>query len=119
MDDIRNLKTNWQARLGVSGAVVQGYDALDQYIRVALATQLGSVPQMLDFGIDWFEIIDRPLDEARPRLLRGAAAVFRKWIEPRATLNRIEVSAVGSSVTAKVYYTPANSSDPRTVEVAA
>jgi len=40
-DDVRAIKSPWQTRLGTTGLVVQGDDALDQFIRVALGAQLG------------------------------------------------------------------------------
>jgi len=116
--DTRALASNWQTRLGVSGEVVWGADALDQFIRIVLTTQLGSVPHMLELGIDWFGIIDMPIDDALPLLTRGAAAAFRRWIEPRGTLVSIEPVSVNEKLTARLVYRAANSDALRTLEVA-
>jgi phage baseplate assembly protein W len=116
--DIRNLKAPWQTRVGVTGEVVQGVDALDQLIRTTLGTQLGAVPHRLDLGIDWLSIIDLPTDDATPRLIRGATACFRKWMEPLATLSRIEPVTDGARLTARVFYVPAGATEPRSTEVA-
>jgi len=116
-DDVRAIKSPWQTRLGTTGLVVQGDDALDQFIRVALGAQLDSVPNMQDFGIDWLSIIDLPVEDAIPLLMQGAHRVFRMWIEPRAALNRIEPIQESGHLTARVYYTPAGSDEQRTAEV--
>ena len=117
MDDTRTLKTNWQTQLGVSGSVVSGDAGLEQFIRVAIGTQIGSVPQMLDFGVDWLAIIDMPVDDAIPLLLRSVNRVFRKWIEPRASLMRIEPITDGPRLAVLVHYKPAGSDRALMTEV--
>jgi phage baseplate assembly protein W len=118
VDDTRELDKPWQTRLGVSGQVIDGLDSLDQFIRVTLATQRGSVPQLLEFGINWLEILDLPVDEATPVLLRDVAAAFRKWIEPRASLVSCEPVVTNGRVTARVTWRPADSQERRTTEAA-
>jgi phage baseplate assembly protein W len=113
-DDTRALKTPWQTRLGATGRVVQGYDALDQWIRTLCATQKGSVPQELELGINWLAILDMPADVARPLVVAGVSRVFRVWVEPKATLQSVEFEGD----TCRVHYTPAGASEARSIEVA-
>jgi phage baseplate assembly protein W len=116
--DIRTLKAPWQTRLGVSGAVVQGDAALDQFIRVVIGTQLGSVPLQNDLGVDWLGAIDLPFDDALPIIISGVAKAFRKWIEPRAKFGRVVPVRNVEQLTAQVYYYPAGSDAEKMVVVA-
>lgn len=111
---------NTQIALNAVGTNLTGLAALKQSIRVAIATQLGSVPLNPELGVDWLSIVDMPLDDARPILVRDVTRAFQRWIAPRATLVRIEVGigdyTDGSGLYTRVHYQPAGA-DVDTLEV--
>jgi phage baseplate assembly protein W len=76
---------DWSLRLGELGAVVEGADDVAQCVRVILGTPRGSVPLAPEFGCDAWAYLDRPMNEARPRIIREVIDAIERW-EPRAEL---------------------------------
>jgi hypothetical protein len=116
MVDVTQLSTNWQSRLGGTGEVLQGVDAIDQSIRLILKTQLGELPLQPDFGIDWLQIVDLPMSIAAARIVRESMAALAKW-ESRATIVQVIPVVEDSSIRVRVLWTPSSSSDARETEV--
>lgn len=68
------LMLTWQTRLGAPGARVEGYDELEQSLRIVMGTPLGSVPGRPDFGTRFHEYFDAPFSVFRPKV---SAEAFR------------------------------------------
>lgn len=107
-----------QMVLGSFGTTVSGSGSLAQSVRIALGTQLGAVPQQLDFGVDWQRVIDEPIQEARAVLTRDIHRAFAKWLAHLATLVSISVEPGDAGVlAARVSFRPVGSEITQSVEV--
>lgn len=82
------MSTTDRVRIGTRGAFVSGLDEIEQSVRIVLGTQLGSVPQLRDYGIDWLEILDLPMSDAIPLTMRRAGEALRRWV-PRAEVRSL------------------------------
>jgi hypothetical protein len=80
---------HWQPALGRNG-FVEDIEDIRQSIRIILETPQGSDPLRPEFGSNIYQYIDRPIDRARPHLVREAVRAIRRW-EPRVTVVRVQV----------------------------
>jgi phage baseplate assembly protein W len=89
--------SNWSLSLTTFGDVVQGLAEISQAIMVIVTTQRGSDPLRPDFGSDIYQYVDRPMNEAIPRMVKSAYDAINIW-ETRVTLTRVMpiISADGS-----------------------
>lgn len=88
LDSIRSA--DWQLKVGEIGSVVEGVDDVDQCIRTIVLTPRGAVPHRPEFGCDAWSFLDRPIDAARPQLIREVSDAIADW-EPRAELLSVVV----------------------------
>lgn len=90
MSQIRNV--HWQLRAGesdpASGAIVTGYEDIDQEIRTIILTPVGSVPTNPLKGCNLLPYIDKPPEIALPRLCQEVWDAVATWV------TRIEVLTV-------------------------
>lgn len=80
----------WSPKLGAVGEVVTDADDINQCIRIILQTPKGSDPHRPDFGARLGDYIDRPINTARPHLIREATQAVLDW-EPRIELVSVKV----------------------------
>jgi len=92
--DITHL--HWQLASGQrepeGGAVVAGYDDIDQAIRTLILTPIGSVPSNPAKGCDLMPAIDRPPEIAIPLIVRAVWEAISTW-EPRVEVGTVKVTA--------------------------
>ncbi|MFG1409521.1 phage baseplate protein [Xanthobacter sp. VTT E-85241] len=83
---------HWQLRAGetdpASGAIVTGYDDIDQEVRTIMLTPIGSVPCNPLKGCNILPYIDRPPEIALPRICQEVWDAVATWV------TRIEVLTV-------------------------
>jgi len=86
--DIRSV--DWSIALDHAGEVVEGMDDIDQCLRTIIATPLGADPLRPLFGCDAWLHIDKPIDHARPLIVRDVVEALSRW-EPRAVVLQVLV----------------------------
>lgn len=67
-----------QIKLGAIGEKIEGIEDLTQEIYFILATPLGSVPHMPEFGSRIYEYLDRPMNIAKPLIIAEAYRAIKK-----------------------------------------
>lgn len=72
------------------GNVVQGINDVAQCIAIILTTIPGSDPLRPTFGCDLWQYVDRPMNQALPKIVREVTDAILEW-EPR--VNLISVTA--------------------------
>ena len=88
LNDIRSV--DWSIALDQAGEVVEGMDDIDQCLRTIIGTPLGADPLRPLFGCDAWLHIDKPIDHARPLIVRDVIEALSRW-EPRATILQVLV----------------------------
>ncbi|SUA58138.1 GPW/gp25 family protein [Oligella urethralis] len=86
LSDIQSL--HWQPKRGESG-VVENINDIDQCIRTILLTAKGSDIHRPLFGSDIYQYIDRPIDQAKPYIVREIVEACLRW-EPRCVVVRVD-----------------------------
>lgn len=89
--------TDWQPKLGAPGAVVEGAADIDQCIQIILTTPKGSVPHRPDFGSDLWRYLGRPIDAARPNVIRETVEAIGRW-ERRVEVTRVTLRLADGAV---------------------
>lgn len=107
---------DWSVKVGTPGEVVEGFDDVDQCIRVILSTAKGSDPHRPLFGCDAWKWIDAPTNVALPNMIREAVDSLELW-EPRIDVVRITRSVDGEQVSITVEWQPKNGGAARKTEV--
>lgn len=79
---------DWSPRLGSPGEVVENLDDINQCIRVILETPKGSRAHEPLFGCDAWQYMDRPFQEALPRIVAAVIEAVEEW-EPRVKLTSV------------------------------
>lgn len=73
---------HWQPALSGDGYVTD-LDDIRQCVHIILETPEGSEPSRPDFGSKLYLLVDTPIHQAKPHLVRYTVEAIRKW-EPRA-----------------------------------
>jgi len=60
----------WQPKLGAPGERVTGVDELEQAMMLVLTTPERSVPLRPGFGSRLYQLVDEPVTQARPAIVR-------------------------------------------------
>lgn len=60
--------------------LVTDVDDIHQEIILVLYTPLGADVHRPDFGSDWWEWIDAPVNVARPHIVRGVVKAIERWV---------------------------------------
>ncbi|TDK65969.1 GPW/gp25 family protein [Sapientia aquatica] len=94
LSDITSI--HWQPKLGAD-EVVTNYDDINQCIRTIIGTPKGALPLRPLFGCYLYNYLDRPIDRARPHIVREVVEAINDPIhgEPRVTVERVLVDAIG------------------------
>lgn len=79
------------AKIGELGAIVVDADDLHQCIRTILLTPRGSLALEPEFASDLFDHVDKPLDVARPLVVRDTIDAIARW-EPRIDVQSVAVT---------------------------
>lgn len=79
---------NWSLSLEHDGKIVEGLDEISQCIRIITTTKKGSDPLRPGFGNDYYLYIDRPINEALPRMIKSTAEALERW-ETRISVTKI------------------------------
>jgi len=86
------VQPNWSLSADAIGEVVEGVDEISQCIILIVKTQKGSDPLRPDFGSDLFLYIDKPINEALPKVMKSIVDALNTWE------TRIEVENISYSV---------------------
>jgi phage baseplate assembly protein W len=70
---------NWQVSLSDPGKVVEGVEDIAQCVYTILTTVKGSDPLRANFGSDMMKYLDRPVNEAQPRLAYEVISALEMW----------------------------------------
>lgn len=84
--------SNWSLSLPTYGEVVQGLAEISQAVIIIVTTQRGSDPLRPDFGSDVYQYVDRPVNEAIPRMIKASWDALTRW-EPRVNVNRVTIDS--------------------------
>lgn len=114
VDDITSA--DWQPRLGEIGSVVEGYEDINQCIRIILTTPKGSVPHRPEFGSDIYKYIDYPVNEAIPNIIKEAIEAINTW-EPRVRIKSIKAEADGANVILRIEWILKETEEGQSLEV--
>jgi phage baseplate assembly protein W len=79
---------NWSLSLTGYASVVEGLAEISQSVFIIITTRKGSDPLRPTFGSDIYEYIDRPINEAIPRMIKAAVEALEIW-EPRVKVTRV------------------------------
>lgn len=100
-----------QAQLHTYGQSVSGDHDIEQSIRIILGTQAGTVPFNPEYGVDWLQVLDRPVGTAAPVMVGMAQRALERY-EPRITVKRIEpVVESDGGLKARVVWVPKQGGD--------
>ncbi len=80
---------HWQPAPSGDG-YLEGVADVQQCIHNVLVTPKGSSPTRPNFGSNLYLYIDRPINQARPHLVRESVDPIREF-EPRAIVTRVEI----------------------------
>lgn len=79
-----------------TGAAISTEAHIAQSVADILTTPLGSMPWRRDYGSELYALLDRPVTDATPALIRAASVTaLQKW-EPRLRINRAAFAASGA-----------------------
>lgn len=92
--EVNNIR-NWQVDINDPLKVVEGVDDIAQCVYVILTTIPGSDPLRQTFGSNVYKYIDRPMNEAQPRLIYEATEAIGRW-EKRIEVTRCNLNANGN-----------------------
>lgn len=79
---------DWQLSLYQADELVQGAADVAQCIDIILNTQLGTDPLRPDFGTNYLDHIDKPVNVAAPGMVREIVTAISRW-EKRVTINTV------------------------------
>lgn len=96
--------------------VVSGVDDIAQCMRIILETPKGSDPLRPLFGSDVYLYIDRPLPSSVPNIVRDAWDAIATW-EPRAVVERIQVTSENAHAIVDVYWHPVDGGQTEVLRV--
>jgi len=104
----------WQPKLSAPGEVVEGLDDIAQCILIILGTRQGSSALRPTFGSLVQDLMDAPMIQARPAIVREVTRALAQW-EPRIkvrqvglvemTQGRLKVQILWSLVGGQTIYT--------------
>jgi len=63
-----------------AGMLATDVDDIHQEIILVLYTPLGADVHRPDFGSDWWQWIDAPVNVARPHIVRGVVKAIERWV---------------------------------------
>lgn len=84
---------DWSLKVGSPGEIVTDLDDIEQCIDIILTTRKGSVPHQPLFGCDAWLWLDKPLQIARPNIIRECVDALTLW-EPRIDVISVPVELV-------------------------
>jgi len=114
IDDIKSV--DWQPKLGEIGSVVEGYDDINQCIKIILSTPKGSDPHRPEFGSDVWKYIDYPIKEAIPNIIREAIDAINTW-EPRVSIKSIRAEVIESQGRIRIEWIHKETEQTQSLEV--
>ncbi len=97
--------------LAEPGARVTGDEELEQALRIILKTPLGSVPGDPGFGIELADIVDGPVNEVRPRIVRAVVQAVAAS-DPRIVVVGVQVVSTVGRIVAVVRWRAARAGAP-------
>lgn len=109
----------WAMKVGGGlGEIVEGDEELEQAMRVALGTQLGSVAGRPLYGLDRLELVDEPVTTLEPKATRLVRRCFELSL-PRHRFVRLALAGVDEQGRAllAVTWTAQTTDTQRTSEV--
>ncbi|MEM9450911.1 MAG: GPW/gp25 family protein [Cyanobacteria bacterium P01_E01_bin.6] len=103
---IQNIEDEWYGfnLFGTPGQIATNLDHIDQAIKVILTTPFNSVPHHPDWFNDLNELIDKPVNTVRSRLIEGITRSIQRH-EPRVDIKQITVAPVSQSELEKLRIT--------------
>lgn len=79
---------NWTLSVDAQGEIVEGLNEISQCIFIIIKTQIGSDPLRPSFGCEIFKYIDRPVNEAIPKMITSIVSSLNIW-ETRIDVTKV------------------------------
>lgn len=98
---------DWGLSTTAQGEVVQGLRDIAQCIDIIIKTAKGSDPLRPEFGCDLRALLDRPVTEAWPSIIREITAAIERW-ETRAIVTRVSYKLEVSTIIIKLEWKTAS-----------
>lgn len=92
-----DLSTTSEAFGSGIGNVVQGVADINQCIGIILFTPPGSDPFRPTFACDMWKWLDKPIDVARPNIVKEVVEAITKW-EPRVRVLSVQMNLVAGTL---------------------
>ncbi len=93
----------WSLSTRGQGEVEQGFDDINQCIKLIVSTQRGTDPMRPDFGCDLWQFIDYPINSAAPKMVNEILSALARW-ETRIQVSNVSYSILEESVTFNVFW---------------
>lgn len=99
--------SEWQLSITTPGAIVTDKDAVAQSFYLALVTPMYSSPLRPEFGSGLFELVDSPINEVLPNIVKVCKDVARKWVPNIISIDKVvlEKTVDPGHLKFTVYYT--------------
>jgi phage baseplate assembly protein W len=88
---------NWQVSINGYGYVEDGFDDINQCIRIILTTKKGDDPFRPEFGCDLWQYVDRPVNTAAAAMVQTILEALSIW-ETRITVQRVTYRIVEHNI---------------------
>lgn len=81
--------SEWQLSITTPGEIVTDKDAVAQSFYIALVTPLYSSPLRPDFGSGLYDLVDSPINEVLPNVVKVCKDVARKWVPNIVSIDKV------------------------------
>lgn len=93
----------WSLSLRGQGEVEQGFDDINQCIRLVVSTQRGTDPLRPDFGCDFWTKVDTPSQDAIPEIINDILSAIATW-ETRIIITDIKYQIQEQSINLNILW---------------
>lgn len=94
----------WSLKADEFGAVVEGYDDINQSIGIIINTPKLSDPFRPLFGCDLNKYLDQPTNDAAPNMVNSILEALRIW-ETRIEVTQVDYTINEENITFSIYWT--------------
>lgn len=107
---------NWTLSLFNQGEIVEGVDEISQCILVTVLTVVGSDPLRPTFGTPLLLLIDRPVNEVLPKMIKAIVDGINTW-EPRVDIKTVSYNVQMGSIDFIIDWKEKVSDQPGTTKI--
>lgn len=109
MSNVNDITTeHWSLSIDEQGKIVTDLDDISQCIYIILTTDRGSDPLRPEFGTNIYRLVDKPLNNSVPNMIKEIADSIEIW-ETRAELVKVSYKFGESNITFIVEWQPTGS----------